>query len=496
MRTLPPAARLYLLVVAGLGLVIWISALPQAGALLAPLLVLPILLAWAGLLLAYRAEVVFESAAGGPVRFTADDAIVIFCVSTLGHPGVLVAGTAFAAAQLLGRRPIERVLFNTGMLSITYLLAWIVYSSLQMPGAVPFSGPRGLLAFATLSGVYYGCNALLVSVIIAITTQRPVLQIYRESLFQVSWVHLLTYSIGASMASLYAIDPWLLLYGVITLVVARYAFATVVALNAETRRRQELAEERALLYEEQARLNQELGRASKLAALGTFSAGIAHEFNNVLTAVQGHAQLAQMANSFAEKNYSLDVITRVSQRATSITNSLLTFAREREPDLGLSYLQTAIYETVELVRPDLEYDRITLTEEIADLPPILCDIGQLNQVLLNLITNARDATRGRESASIQIALLQAGDRAVITITDNGPGIPPDVLDRIFQPFVTTKQKGNGLGMAICYGIIEGHKGKIDIASELGKGTVVTIQLPMRTEEPPAVRPEHALMEAA
>lgn len=494
MHTLPLAARLYLILMALLAGWLWWAAAPQAGLLLSQ--PLPALLAFTGLLLAYRAEVILESRPGHQILFTVDDAIALFCIITFGAPGVWLVAAAVAISQALRGKAWERIIFNAAMLSATYALTGLVFRLMHEPGSIPFSGPVGPLIFITVAATYYCSNMLMVSLMIALASGGPILQIYRDSLQQASWVHLLTYSIGASTAALYAVDPWLLIYGVITLVVARYAFATVVALNAETRRRQELAEERALLYEEQARLNQELGRASKLAALGTFSAGIAHEFNNVLTAVQGHAQLAQMANSFAEKNYSLEVITRVTQRATSITNSLLTFARQREPDLDLSHLQTAIEETVALVRPDLEIDRIKLTQEIADLPPILCDIGQLNQVLLNLITNARDAVRGREGAAIQLTLAQVDDRAVLTIADNGPGIPPDVLDRIFQPFVTTKQKGNGLGMAICYGIIQGHKGKIDITSEVGVGTLVTIQLPIRAEESPATLPEHEYMEAA
>lgn len=493
MRTLPPPARLYLVLTMIAAGALALSTAPLTPRLLeAPLLTL---LTFGGLVLAHRAVVVFETKPGQTTAFTVDDALSIFCICTLGQPGIWIVAPALAVAQLVGKRPWERVAFNVAMMGLTYSVTAFVSRLLLVPGSVPFSGPAGPLIFLSIATTYYSTNMLLVSLMIALASGRPVLQIYRENLLQVSWVYLLTYSIGAGMAALYAVDPWLLIYGVITLVVARYAFATVVELNAETLRRQELAEERAALYQEQARLNQELGRTSKLAALGTFSAGIAHEFNNVLSAIQGHAQLAHMADSFAEKNYSLEVIARVTQRATSITNSLLTFARQREPDLALGRLQTAIDETVALVRPDLEQDRITLIQSIADLPPILCDLGQLNQVLLNLITNARDALRGRERAEIRLSLEQVDDVAVIVIADNGPGIPPDVLDRMFQPFVSTKKKGNGLGMAICYGIIEGHKGKIDIDSELGRGTVVTIRLPMRTEEPPAVIVEPELEEA-
>ncbi|NTW03374.1 MAG: hypothetical protein HGA19_19215, partial [Oscillochloris sp.] len=344
--------------------------------------------------------------------------------------------------------------------------------------AIPYSGPSGLFTFFCVAGIYYGTNSLLVSLMIALASRQPVLRVYRESLQQTSWAHLLTFTVGAAMSALYAVDPWLVIYGVLILLIARYTFATVAALNHETRQRQELAEERAQLYEELHRQQEELARTSQLAALGTLSAGIAHEFNNVLTAILGHAQIGEMADSFSEKDYSLSVISRVCQRATSITSSLLTFARKREPNLSPSFLQTAIDDTLDLVRPDLDQDHISLVTAVDDLPTIMCDLGQINQVLLNLITNARDVLRGRPHAEIRLGLTTRESFAVLTVADNGPGIPPEVLDKIFQPFITTKKHGNGLGMAICYGIIESHKGHIHIDTGPEQGTTVTISLPL------------------
>jgi signal transduction histidine kinase len=294
------------------------------------------------------------------------------------------------------------------------------------------------------------------------------------------------------MAALWAVDPWLIVYGLLTLLIAQRAFAAVVALNAETRRRHELAEERARLAEELHRQEVELARSARLAALGTFSAGIAHEFNNMLTAVIGHAQVGQLATTLADKDESLGVIARVSQRATSITNSLLTFARRREPELRLASLQAAIADTVALVVHDLRRDRVALVQQVEELPPVLCDPGQICQVLLNLITNARDAMREQGGGTLRLGLTSEGDQALLTIADDGPGIAPDVLDKLFQPFVTTKATGNGLGMSICYGIVTSHHGTIAIASALGQGTTVTIRLPLHVAD--ALPSEAALSE--
>jgi signal transduction histidine kinase len=475
MRTLPFPARCYLLVVglsAGALIAAW---LPAAGAIRGQI---PMALACLGaMILAEYAEVTLEIRTGHSANLTVGEAVAIFMISTLGPAGLFIVALAATFDSLRRRRAWDRTLFNVSMLLITYVVATLVYGLVQPPGALPFGGPSGLFTLLAVAGTYYGTNSLLLSVMVGLASRQPVLRIYREHFQQTTWVHLLTFTIGASAAALYAIDPWLAIYGVLILVVARYTFATVAELNRETRKRQDLAEERARLYEELHRQEAELTRASKLAALGTLAAGIAHEFNNMLTAILGHAQVGEMADSFAEKDYSLSVISRVCQRATSITASLLTFARQREPELSVNYLQAAIDDTLALVHHDLNRDKIRLTTSIADLPPIMCDLGQISQVLLNLITNARDALRDRPDAAIDLRLGSAEGHAVLTISDNGPGIPPEVLDKIFQPFITTKKKGNGLGMAICYGIIESHKGSISIDSGPERGTTISIRLP-------------------
>ncbi len=498
MHTLPYAARWYMFAIWTIAAITCISLLATLPLMFqAPLISLIGLFGYA---LAWYGEIHFTDVNGSRIAWAVDEAVCLLLITIFGSSGVWLIAAGFAVVGLLRHRPWERLLFNLAMLVISYSLAALVYQLIQSPDSIPFGGPLGPLTFVCTAGAYYLSNMTLVSVMIAFASKQPVLRVYQHNLRQVDWVQLLIFTIGAAMAALYAINPWLLIYGVLTLVLARHAFATVAALNTETQRRTQLADEQTQLYAERARLAEELhanqnelARAAKLAELGTFAAGIAHEFNNVLTAILGHAQVAKISDTFAEKDYSLDIIARVSQRATSITASLLTFARQRNPDLELAPLQIALHETIQLVEPDLRHDQIALHQQIEDVPPILYDIGQMTQVLLNLITNARDALRGRPDPKIQVRLHREADAAVITIADNGPGIPPDVLERLFQPFVTTKKKGNGLGMAICYGIVESHQGKINVISSAAYGTTVTISLPIRTsaeqsDEPPGEPP--------
>ncbi len=479
MRNLPGAARRYLIVLWFCTAAIGALTLPalQATAV-SPWLALAAVLA---VIAAGSAAVMVELQPGHRVSLTVHEALCMLFVPTLGLGGAWAFAIGTALVGLGQRRPWERTLFNSASYFLSYCCAALCYMLLQPPGALPFAGPQGFLAFLGAAGAYYLSNLLLVSLMIALATSQPLRQVYREHLRQVNWVQLLTFTIGASMAALWAVNPWLIGYGLLTLVIAQRAFAAVVALNTETRQRQQLAEERARMAEELQRQQAELERSARLAALGTFSAGIAHEFNNLLTAVIGHAQLGQLLDDPSAKDETLAVIARVSQRGTGITGSLLTFARQREPELRLANLQDAIDDTLALLGHDLRRDGVTLLLELDDLPPLLCDLGQLGQVLLNLLTNARDALRECGGGTLRLALARDNNQAVLTIADNGPGIPPEVLSRLFQPFVTTKTKGNGLGMAICYGIIQAHHGSIELASELGHGTTVTIRLPLPTD---------------
>ncbi|NTV64570.1 MAG: hypothetical protein HGA65_13695 [Oscillochloris sp.] len=479
---MPAIARFYLALISISAASILITLIPQIGVLSSQLLVIAACLA--AMILAEFSPVSLEVRPGQVVSLTVGEAVAIFAISVLGPVGAWIMLVAAAFASLRWRRPWDRVLFNAAMMTVVYSFAALIYGACQPAGAIPYSGPLGLLVFLAVACTYYSTNTLLVSLMVALATGQSVLRIYRESLQQASWPHLLTFTIGAAAAALYASDPWLLTYGALILLLARSIFGTVAALNSETRTRHALAEERVRLYEELHRQQDELTRASKLAALGTLSAGISHEFNNMLTAILGHAQIGEFGETLEEKDEALGVISRVCQRATSITSSLLTFARQREPDLSLNLLQTAIDETLDLVRPDLERSRIHLVTDIADLPAIMCDPGQINQVLLNLITNARDALYGRPESQIRLTLKAHEGQALLTIADNGPGIPPEVLDKIFQPFTTTKKTGNGLGMAICYGIIESHKGRIQIETSPECGTAITIALPL--DDQPAV----------
>ncbi|MFL5801174.1 MAG: sensor histidine kinase [Roseiflexaceae bacterium] len=245
--------------------------------------------------------------------------------------------------------------------------------------------------------------------------------------------------------------------------------------------------ENARLFDELHRKQAELIQSSKMAAVGTFAAGIAHEFNNLLAGMLGHAELGHRIADIEEKNRSLEVVIQSCQRGRSITKGLLTFARRQDHKRQLADLTEAINETLMLVEVDLRKSQIAVVRQLELVSPTICDLGQLSQVVLNLVTNARDAMKP-QGGTLTIGLREHDGAIEISVIDTGTGIPEQIRDKIFEPFVTTKgalggsqTPGTGLGLSVSYGIVRDHGGEILVASEVGRGTTMTVRLPVVVE---------------
>jgi two-component system, NtrC family, sensor kinase len=246
--------------------------------------------------------------------------------------------------------------------------------------------------------------------------------------------------------------------------------------------------ENARLFDELRHKQAELIQSSKLAAVGTFAAGIAHEFNNLLGGMLGYAQLGRDIDDTAEKNRALEVVVQACVRGRGITRGLLTFARRHDHSRELSHVADAIDETLTLVEIDLRKSQIDIVRLIEPVPPTVCDVGQIAQVVLNLVTNARDAMRP-DGGTLTIGLRENAGAIELSVGDTGSGIATHIRDRLFEPFVTTKgalggsqTPGTGLGLSVSYGIIKDHGGEILVESCVGGGTTMTVRLPIVTEE--------------
>ena len=226
----------------------------------------------------------------------------------------------------------------------------------------------------------------------------------------------------------------------------------------------------------------QLIQSEKLSAVGQFVAGVAHELNNPLTTVIGFSELLQSTNIDPDAKKHIDIIAKSALRCHKIVHSLLGFSRQHEPERKLAHLHEIIEAVIEIVAYDMRTTNITLVREFApDLPRIMADSHQLQQVILNILSNARQATEAfRRDGRIVLRTGISATQVWLRIKDNGPGIPPDYISRIFDPFFTTKPpgKGTGLGLSLSYGIIQEHKGTIRVESEPGEGAEYSIGLPL------------------
>jgi PAS domain S-box-containing protein len=240
----------------------------------------------------------------------------------------------------------------------------------------------------------------------------------------------------------------------------------------------EILKMRRKLEESQAQLMQ----AEKIASLGRLSAGVAHEINNPLAGILIYAELLQrQVGSEGQSREFVDEIISQTMRCQQIVSRLLEFSRQSLVERTLVDLNSVIGRVVELIMHQALFHNIQIIRDLdPELPHIVGDQGQLQQVLTNLLLNAADAMRGQGTITIATRPHAQGDGVVLTFSDTGPGIPADIRSKIFEPFFTTKPvgKGTGLGLSIVYSVVRRHGGTIDVDSCPGEGTTFTIHLPL------------------
>ncbi len=225
----------------------------------------------------------------------------------------------------------------------------------------------------------------------------------------------------------------------------------------------------------------QLTQADKLASVGRLAAGIAHEINNPLTGVLSYATLLKKRfESDTSASEDLDVIIRETIRCRGIIRELLDFARPAPPSRKPTDLNEVARHAVAVVMNQLHLSHVTLALDLAaDLPAAYADANQMQQVMVNLLLNAADAL-GAEGGEIRLTSSARGASIELMIEDTGQGIPAENLPHLFEPFFSTKgTRGTGLGLAVTWGIIEGHGGTIEVQSELERGTRFTVSIPMK-----------------
>jgi signal transduction histidine kinase len=223
----------------------------------------------------------------------------------------------------------------------------------------------------------------------------------------------------------------------------------------------------------------QLIRSEKLAALGQLAAGIAHEIRNPLTSINIliHS-LRQNISSGESRSEDFKVIEEEIHRINEIVDQFLRFAKPAPPHLERTEVTSIFEEILQLLRPQMEKLRISVQKDFRSVPLITIDNEQMKQVILNLLMNSIQAMPEGGQFRLEGEVSKDGQWVELSIRDSGVGIPPEDMDKLFDPFFSTKEGGIGLGLSIAHRIIDQHHGKIEVTSNPNEGTIFTVYLPI------------------
>jgi len=244
-----------------------------------------------------------------------------------------------------------------------------------------------------------------------------------------------------------------------------------------------------------------LVQTDRLASLGQLSASVAHEINNPVAGVLNLSMLLQRMlkedgvppGRIDDFRKYLSQVVSETTRVGRIVSDLLAFSRRSKPQRAPADLNRIVTMTLSVVQHKLKLSNVAVETRLAEnLPLVQCDQSQIQQVVLNLVLNAAEATQGKAERRVEIVTCAGEGEVQLTVRDNGEGIPPENVSKIFDPFFTTKSegKGVGLGLAVSYGIVQAHGGEIEVKSQSGEGSTFVVSLPLeqptRTGEPPLI----------
>lgn len=238
-------------------------------------------------------------------------------------------------------------------------------------------------------------------------------------------------------------------------------------------------------------LRQQLLQAQRLTSVGELASSIAHEFNNILTTILNSAKLGGRNQDPAEKQLAFERIMKAGQRAAAIASGMLGFARKSATLRQHCDIVRLVEEVLILTEKDLAKNRVHVETKFHARPVAWVVSGQIEQILVNLVLNARQAMPNGGRLKIEVRDNVDTETAEIKVSDTGLGIAPDQLRQIFEPFFTTKKPdeygrgGTGLGLSVCRQIIEQHHGRIRVESVVDKGSTFTVKLPKRLTDDPA-----------
>ena len=409
-----------------------------------------------------------------------------------GDAGIVLAALDGLLTSLRITRKTATRVFNAATMAfstfVTVECVRYLFGDIVALTKAPYS-PHFFLATCVMALVQYVVNSGTVAIGGAFKFNEPLWESWRKKYLWTS----LTYITGASasavlakligMAGFYAFLGALPFIGVVYFTYLTY-LKNIEASTEQAEQAERHVAELSLHIAEQERLRQQFSQLEKLSALGELASGVAHDFNNTLAGILGRAQLMMRTNDPEKLRRGLQIIIKTAEDGAKTVKRIQNFARQRrDHDFAPVVIDQLLTDIGEMTRPrwkdhaEASNIYIRLDLQINSNSLVLGDESELREVLVNMVFNAVDAMPA--GGTLTLATHETEDHLFVSVSDTGCGMAPDVCSRIFDPFFTTKGKaGNGLGLAVSYGIILRHEGEIEVDTEPGRGTTFKIKLPI------------------
>ena len=433
-----------------------------------------------------------------------------------GDAGIVLATLDALLTTLRISKKTSTRLFNASIMAfstfVTVECVRYLFGDIVALTAAPYS-PLFFLATCVMALVQYIVNSGTVAIGGAFRFNEPFWDSWRKKYLWTSLTYITGASAAAVLAKLIGVAGFYAFLGALPFIGVIYFTYLTYLKNIETSAAQAEQAERHVAelshhIAEQERLRQQFSQLEKLSALGELASGVAHDFNNTLAGILGRAQLMLRTDDPEKLLRGLQIIIKTAEDGAKTVKRIQDFARQRrDHDFAPVAVDQLLFDVGEMTRPrwkdhaEANNIYIRLTLQINSNSLVRGDESELREVLVNMVFNAVDAMP--EGGTLTLATHETDEHIIVSVSDTGCGMTPEVRSRIFDPFFTTKGKaGNGLGLAVSYGIIHRHEGEIEVETEAGRGATFKIRLPIAkgavkeretTTETPFVTPALSLV---
>lgn len=410
-----------------------------------------------------------------------------------GEAATLVAALeGFYSASLISRKP-RTLLLGASILGVsTFLTATVRHGYLSYVGSpdkFSFSA-ESLIALCLMVLVQYLVNSWLAAIYEGLKADKPIWHAWSRHYLWTS----ISFMVGASGAAVtatlvnsmgfYATLVTTPIIGIIFFTYRTY-LQNIKTAEEQAEQAQRHVEQLNHYIQEQERIREQFSQVEKMSALGVLASGVAHDFNNMLASILGRAELMMTHTQDPKLVRGLDIIIKSAEDGAKVVKRIQDFARQRrDNNFELVDVDKLLLDVSEITRPrwkdHAEANNVHISLDLQNNSGafLMGDVSELRDVLVNIIFNAVDAMQA--GGHLTLAAEVAGDEVFISVSDTGKGMTPEVRSRIFDPFFTTKGvEGMGLGLAVSYGIISRHEGKIEVESHVGQGSTFRIKLPVK-----------------